>query len=169
MNDAAERIDIAPATAADIPALIGLLNILFSIEQDFRPDAEAQRRGLELLLARPYAACVMAARCDGEVVGMASSQLVVSTACGAPSAWVEDVVLLPEFRARGVGRALLEAIAEWAQEHGAARVQLLADADNAPALDFYRHLDWQPTRLFAWKRLLPPRRGPSSALFQDRR
>ncbi|MDR1854928.1 MAG: GNAT family N-acetyltransferase, partial [Azoarcus sp.] len=149
---AAAHVVVEPATEADIPALIGLLDILFSIEQDFHPDADKQRRALELLLARPQAACVMVARCAGEAVGMASAQLVVSTASGAPSAWIEDVVLKPEFRARGLGRELLEALADWAISRGAVRVQLLADADNAPALDFYRHLAWQPTRLFAWRK-----------------
>ncbi|MDR2031571.1 MAG: GNAT family N-acetyltransferase [Azoarcus sp.] len=143
---------IEPASAADIPALIELLDILFSIEQDFRPDAEKQRRGLELLLQNPETACVMAARAESGIIGMASAQLVVSTACGAPSAWIEDVVLRPAHRGHGHGRALLDALARWAAARGAARIQLLADADNAPALDFYRHQAWQPTRLFAWRK-----------------
>ncbi|MDR0717398.1 MAG: GNAT family N-acetyltransferase [Azoarcus sp.] len=148
----ATPVTIEPATAADIPALIELLGILFSIEQDFHPDAGKQRQGLELLLERPETACVMVARADGGIIGMASAQLVVSTASGAPSAWIEDVVLRPAHRAQGHGRALLDAVARWAAAHGAARIQLLADADNAPALDFYRHLAWQPTRLFAWRK-----------------
>jgi GNAT superfamily N-acetyltransferase len=146
---------IEPATAADIPALIELLGILFSIEQDFCPDTEKQRRGLELLLGRPEHAAVLVARAAaGDVVGMVSAQLVISTASGAPSAWVEDVVLRPEYRAQGVGRRLLEAAADWAAGKGARRVQLLADADNAPALGFYEHQGWQPTRLFAWRKFL---------------
>jgi GNAT superfamily N-acetyltransferase len=148
----AAPVAIEPATAADIPALIELLGILFSIEQDFRPDAAKQRQGLALLLESPKTACVMTARTGSGIIGMASVQLVVSTACGAPSAWVEDVVLHPAHRAQGYGRALLDAVARWAAAHGAVRIQLLADADNAPALDFYRRLAWQPTRLFAWRK-----------------
>jgi ribosomal protein S18 acetylase RimI-like enzyme len=33
------------------------------------------------------------------------------------------------------------------QKRGATRMQLLADADNQPALGYYRHLEWQET---AW-------------------
>jgi GNAT superfamily N-acetyltransferase len=141
------------ARASDIDTLVGLLDALFSIEQDFTPNAAAQRRGLELLLANPDRGQIFVARHPLEgVVGMVSAQLVISTAIGAPSAWVEDMVVRETFRGQGVGRLLLDEVREWALSKGAGRIQLLADADNAPALDFYRHLDWQPTRLFAWKK-----------------
>lgn len=146
---------VEAAVAADIDALIGLLDILFSIEQDFRPDHVAQRRGLELLLASPAQGRILVARDAGHgVVGMVSAQLVISTAIGAPSVWVEDLVVLDAFRDQGVGKALLKAVREWAVAQKAGRIQLLADVDNTPALDFYRYLNWQPTRLLAWKALL---------------
>jgi len=148
-------IRIEAAVTDDIDALIALLNILFSIEQDFKPDALAQRRGLALLLSNPAQGRIFVARHAARgVVGMVSAQLVISTAIGAPSAWIEDMVLHEAFRGQGLGKALLDSAREWAIAQGAGRIQLLADADNTPALDFYRHLDWQPTRLFAWKKLL---------------
>lgn len=148
-------IRIDHAGADDIDRLIRLLEVLFSIEQDFQPNAEAQRRGLGMLIASPQRGQIFVARdAVHGVVGMVSAQLAISTAIGAPSAWIEDMVLLPEFRQHGLGRRLLEAARDWALAQGAGRLQLLADADNAPALDFYRHLDWQPTRLFAWKKRL---------------
>jgi len=143
------------ARTSDIDALVGLLNALFSIEQDFSPNEAAQRRGLELLLANPDRGQLFVARHPKEgVVGMVSAQLVISTAIGAPSAWIEDMVVHEPFRGQGIGKLLLDQVRAWAASKGAGRIQLLADADNAPALDFYRHLEWQPTRLFAWKKIL---------------
>jgi len=141
----------------DIPALIELLAALFAIESDFSPDPSRQRRGLELLMAQPQdLAVLLVARSQGGlVVGMASAQLVISTAQGAASAWIEDVVVQQSLRGRGIGRLLLQEALAWAQRHGATRAQLLADRANAPALDFYRHVGWQPTQLLAWRRLLP--------------
>jgi len=148
-------IRIEAATTADIDALIALLAVLFSIEQDFKPDTEAQRRGLALLLANSERGMIFVARHPSRgVVGMVSAQLVISTAIGAPSVWIEDMVIDAVFRGQGLGKALLAQAQAWGAAQGAGRVQLLADADNMLALDFYRHLDWQPTRLFAWKRLL---------------
>jgi GNAT superfamily N-acetyltransferase len=142
---------IGPAKREDIPALIFLLGELFSIEQDFRPDAERQRRGLELLLAEPRACVLVCRGATGEVLGMISAQLVISTAEGAPSAWFEDLVVSRLHRGSGLGERLLEEALAWARTQGATRAQLLADLDNAPALGFYRHQGWNPTRLGAWR------------------
>ncbi|MBL8540180.1 MAG: GNAT family N-acetyltransferase [Betaproteobacteria bacterium] len=149
-----EGITIAPACAEDVPALQALLAALFSIEVDFHPDAGRQRRGLELLLADTERAVVMTARAAGDVVGMASAQLVVSTAEGAYSAWIEDVVVAERCRGRGIGALLLTALLDWARGKGATRAQLLADRTNALSLGFYRHLGWQATQLGAWRRAL---------------
>lgn len=153
---AVQPIRIGRATDTDIPVLIELLAALFTIERDFSADHSKQRRGLELLLSQPDdRAVVLVARTDdGKVAGMASAQLVISTAEGAPSAWIEDVVVRQSLRGQGIARLLLQEVLAWAQRHGATRAQLLADNTNMPALDFYRHMGWQPTQLFAWRRFL---------------
>ena len=153
---AVDPIHIVRAGNADVPALIELLAALLAIENDFSVDRSKQRRGLELLLSQPDdRAVVLVARMgDGMVAGMASAQLVISTAEGALSAWVEDVVVRQSLRGQGIARLLLQEVISWAQRHGATRAQLLADNTNTLALDFYRHIGWQPTQLFAWRRFL---------------
>lgn len=146
---------VRPAVADDLPALVGLLQQLFSLEADFVPDAAKQRRGLELLLQRPQQAVVLVALRNGEVVGMCSAQLLVSTAQGGEVALVEDVVVDAGRRGDGTGTALLEALQRWAQGRGLSRLQLLADRGNTPALDFYYRRGWSPTQLSAWRRFLP--------------
>jgi len=112
-------ITIEGANAGDIDALVQLLNVLFSIEQDFSPDEAAQHRGLRLLLDSPNQGKILVARHpQAGVVGMVSAQLVISTAMGAPSAWIEDMVVLKEFRNQGLGKALLEGATEWAKSKG---------------------------------------------------
>jgi GNAT superfamily N-acetyltransferase len=154
MNTAA-AIVLDTATVADIPRLVELLDVLFSIEKDFVPDLDKQTRGLQQLLARPeHAAVIVARHPEAGVIGMVSAQLVISTAAGAPSAWLEDLVIFSDYRGSGLGTRLLEAAGAWAASRGARRVQLLADAENTPALDFYRAKGWQATQLFAWRRPL---------------
>lgn len=145
---------ITSASEADIPELIDLLGVLFSIEQDFTPDIDKQRRGLAALLASATGHIAIARDETLRAVGMATAQLVISTAEGAPSAWVEDVVVREDWRGHGLGRALLDAVLDWARSQGAARAQLLADLDNAPALAFYERLGWQTTRLGARRLML---------------
>ncbi len=145
---------ITTATVGDIPELIELLGVLFSIEQDFTPDTEKQQRGLATLLASPQGHVAIARDDVGRAIGMVTAQLVISTAEGAPSAWIEDVVIREEWRGKGLGRLLLDTALNWARAQGATRAQLLADLDNTPALAFYNRLGWQPTRLGARRLML---------------
>ncbi|TCL71657.1 ribosomal protein S18 acetylase RimI-like enzyme [Hydrogenispora ethanolica] len=138
---------IRPAVPADLDALIELLNLLFTLEADFTPDIAKQRRGLQLMLARPEERCVMVAEHDGAVLGMCTAQLRVSTAEGGMVALIEDMVLREEWRGRGIGRTLLGAVESWALTHGAKRLELLADRENHPALAFYDRLRWRRTQL----------------------
>lgn len=153
---------ITRAVRGDLPDLTALLGELFSIEQDFRPQAVRQRRGLELLLRSPRCALVLVARDgSGRAIGLASAQLVVSTSEGALSAWIEDVIVAGNHRGQGLGRALIKRLLTWARQQGATRAQLLVDIDNPPALAFYDRLGWQPTRLAARRILLKaPSRRP---------
>jgi GNAT superfamily N-acetyltransferase len=143
---------IRGARETDLDDLVRLLGDLFRIEADFRPDPERQRRGLRQLLDDPERAVVLVATRAGRVVGMVTAQLVVSTAEGAPSAWVEDMVVEDGARRRGIGRRLLGATERWARGRGATRLQLLADRLNGPALRFYRKMGWGGTQLVCLRR-----------------
>ncbi len=143
---------IRRARASDLGSLVRLLGQLFDLEADFAPDRGRQRRGLALMLAAPRRRAVLVAERAGAVVGMVTAQLVASTAEGAPSALVEDMVVDAPERGRGTGRALLEGIEAWSRARGATRLQLLADDGNAPALAFYARMGWRRTRLVCLRR-----------------
>jgi ribosomal protein S18 acetylase RimI-like enzyme len=148
---------IREAREGDMDALVELLGLLFAIESDFAPDAARQRQGLALML-RPGAARLALVAADAEdarVLGMATAQVVISTAEGAPSLLVEDVVLRPEARGLGIGRSLLARIEDWGRRLGATRMQLVADKDNAQALGFYDSCGFTRTNLLCLRRLLP--------------
>lgn len=135
--------------------MIELLAELFGIEQDFSPNPAKQEAALRRLLDEPQRACILVARdTDNSVIGMVTGQLVLSTAEGAPSVWIEDMVVRRDHRGRGLGRALLQSILQWARSSGATRAQLLVDTDNAPAVAYYDKLNWQSTHLAARRLLL---------------
>lgn len=134
------------ARPQDLDELTALLTLLFTLEADFSCNAAKQRQGLAMLLANDRG-CILVAEEAGQVIGMCTGQVVISTAEGGPSVLVEDMVVAPGHRGQGVGRALIKAMAGWAREQGATRLQLLADTNNAPALAFYQRLGWQATAL----------------------
>lgn len=143
------EVIIENANMGDVPALVQLLNVLFSIEQDFSPNEQRQSEGLSLILQNLDHAVIKVARVKEEanIIGMVSAQLVISSAQGSYSAWIEDMVISEDYRAQGVGRQLLSAVLQWAKEKGATRAQLLVDLDNEPALGYYNHLGWESSRM----------------------
>ena len=145
-----QNIVYGEASGADIPALVGLLATLFSIEKDFQPDISKQETGLSLLINNTQTATIQVARNHAnQVIGMVSAQLVISTAQGAPSAWVEDMVVDSAYRGQGIGKQLLQNALNWAKKNGATRAQLLVDIEIREALGYYQHLYWQATQLQA--------------------
>jgi GNAT superfamily N-acetyltransferase len=145
-----ENITYSEARMADIADLVHLLSVLFSIEKDFNPDVSKQQKGLELLLKNDVTATIQVARnAAGKAIGMVSAQLVISTAQGAASAWVEDMVIDGAYREHGIGKKLLQNALTWAKNKGATRAQLLVDIENTDALGYYQHLNWESTQLQA--------------------
>jgi GNAT superfamily N-acetyltransferase len=144
---------IRNAQPEDLESLTALLRELFSIEADFAADAGRQRRGLASMLDGCLKhRCVKVAELEGEVVGMVTAQLLISTAEGGIVALVEDMVVDSRHRGRGIGRQLMDAIESWSRERGASRLQLLADRTNFSALDFYDKIGWRPTRMICLRR-----------------
>jgi GNAT superfamily N-acetyltransferase len=128
---------IAQATGEDIPQLCELLTLLFTQETDFQPDRSLQERGLQLIIERPEVGRIFCTRVEGRVVGMVSVLFTISTAEGGCAAWVEDMVVHPDLRGRGIGKRLLRhAIAE-ARSLGCSRITLLTDSTNSSSMHFY--------------------------------
>ncbi len=59
-------------------------------------------------------------------------------------AFVENVVVLPEFRGRGLGQMLMAWIEHYARERGCRMVTLDAYQTNLPARAFYERLGYDP-------------------------
>lgn len=63
----------------------------------------------------------------------------------ASRVWIlNDLLVLPEARRKGVARALLSAAADFARADGALRLELETDHDNATAQALYRAMGWVP-------------------------
>jgi GNAT superfamily N-acetyltransferase len=145
-----DNIRYEEAITSDIDDLSRLLTDLFKIEKDFNPDIEKQKSGLALLINKSGAATVQVAKnTKGKIIGMVTAQLVISTAQGASSAWIEDMVVDAAYHGHGIGKQLLQQALDWARNNGATRAQLLVDIENTAALGYYEHLKWQSTQLQA--------------------
>ncbi len=147
MTDQSMTYVIRKATPPDISSMIKLLKILFSIETDFTFDEVIQQRGLEMMLDDLNNRCIMVAELNQQLVGMCTTQLLVSTAEGGIVALIEDLVVKEKYRCQGLGKELLSAIEGWALAQGVRRLQLLTDRNNTLALNFYKRMSWKNTQL----------------------
>jgi GNAT superfamily N-acetyltransferase len=111
---------------------------LFAQEADFKPDYEAQSRGLARIISSPEVGLVVVARQDGQVVGMVNLLYTVSTALGDRVALLEDVVVSPSVRGSGVGSRLMEHAIQFARLNGCKRITVLTDRENESAQRFYQ-------------------------------
>jgi GNAT superfamily N-acetyltransferase len=85
---------------------------------------------------------VFVARMEGRVVGVAVLAYHLNVSAGRLSASIEDLYVRPEKRRRGVGRALLEAVAERCRTRGVSYVEAQVEDEEAAA--FYSALGYKP-------------------------
>jgi GNAT superfamily N-acetyltransferase len=85
---------------------------------------------------------VLAARMRGHMVGVAVLAYRLNVSAGGTFASIEDLYVRPEMRRRGVGRALLEAVAERCKTFGVSYVEAQVEGDKTAA--FYCALGYEP-------------------------
>ena len=128
---------IEKATPADITAISELLSVLFAQEAEFKPNPEAQVKGLAQIINNSAIGAVLVARNAGQIVGMVNLLFTVSTALGERVALLEDMVVSSQHRGAGVGSQLLTHAIAFARAQGCKRITLLTDRVNESAQRFY--------------------------------
>lgn len=81
---------------------------------------------------------------DGKEVGFALFFHNFSTFLGRAGIYLEDLFILPEYRGRGYGTALLKKLAALAVERGCGRLEWSCLDWNSPSIEFYKALGATP-------------------------
>jgi ribosomal protein S18 acetylase RimI-like enzyme len=131
-------IAFEPAREADLPQLVELLALLFDQEAEFQPDAAKQAAALKMILSDPGRGRIYVARDGRRAVAMASLLFTVSTVEGGKAAWLEDLVVHPDYRRQGTGQKMLAHVVSQARAEGVLRITLLTDMQNERAQALYR-------------------------------
>ncbi len=90
---------------------------------------------------------------DTKEVGFALFFHNFSTFLGRTGIYLEDLFVLPEYRSKGYGKALLKRLAQITVERGCGRLEWACLDWNQPSIDFYRSLgavsmnEWTTYRL----------------------
>ncbi|MGH9396609.1 MAG: GNAT family N-acetyltransferase [Terriglobia bacterium] len=135
--------NIRPATLEDIPLILRLIRELADYEKAPREAVampeDIRRDGFS---AHPKFRVVIA-EWEGQAAGFALFFNNYSTWRGRPGIYLEDLFVRPEFRKKGIGKALLAHVAAIAVKEGCARFEWAVLNWNTPALEFYQSLGAQ--------------------------
>jgi GNAT superfamily N-acetyltransferase len=131
---------IRAATPGDAPVLFELIKAL----ADYEKLSHAVTGNVETLKAHlfgenPYAEALIA-ECEGKVVGYGLFFYNYSTFLTQPGLYLEDLFVLPDYRGRGIGKALIKSVGKIAIERNCGRLEWTVLDWNQPAIDFYQNL-----------------------------
>ena len=90
---------------------------------------------------------------DGKEVGFALFFHNFSTFLGRSGLYLEDLFVLPEYRGKGYGKAILKKLASIAVERGCGRMEWWCLDWNKPSIDFYLSLNAEPMEEWTTYRL----------------
>ena len=103
-----------------------------------KPLAPDVRERLIPMLREHPTSLVLLALADDEPVGIAVCFFALSTFRAAPLLNIHDLAVLPQYRGKGVGQALLAAVEEHARRKGCCKLTLEVLDDNTRAQSLYR-------------------------------
>jgi GNAT superfamily N-acetyltransferase len=135
---------IREAEQLDVPVIADLIRGLArfeKLEDEVKMTEELLHKNL--FGPRPYAETLIAEE-SGSPVGFALFFHNFSTFLAKPGIYLEDLFVVPEQRGRGIGRALLQRLAQIAVERECGRLEWAVLDWNRDAIGFYERLGAKP-------------------------
>jgi ribosomal protein S18 acetylase RimI-like enzyme len=108
------------------------------------PLSDQVREGMVRGLASHQSALVLLAYADTQAIGVAICFFGFSTFAARPLINVHDLAVLPAFRGRGAGRALLEEVERRGRERGCCKLTLEVHDTNDGAKRLYADVGFGP-------------------------
>ena len=140
------------ATEADTPLILNFIRGLAEYEKMLDLVVADEALLADQLFYKKNAEVIFALE-DGVEVGFALFFHNFSTFLGRAGLYLEDLYVLPAYRGRGYGKAILQKLAAIAVERGCGRMEWWCLDWNQPSIDFYKSLgaesmsDWTVYRL----------------------
>jgi GNAT superfamily N-acetyltransferase len=135
---------VRPVAREDVPAVVALVHNLAEYERAPEMCTLTEQQLSTALFGPQPALFGHVATAGDQVVGCAIWFLNFSTWRGVHGIYLEDLYVQPEHRSRGLGRSLLQALAEECVQRGYGRLEWAVLDWNEPSIAFYRSLGSRP-------------------------
>ena len=138
------KVEIRFGEPRDVALITQLIRELARYEKlEHQVAATEEKVAKALFGKRPYAETLIA-EVNGEPAGFALFFHNFSTFLAQPGIYLEDLFVKPEQRSHGVGRALLERLAQIAVQRDCGRLEWAVLDWNEDAIRFYERLGAKP-------------------------
>jgi len=148
---------IQKATLVDLPQLGKLLGD--SPVACLLSDSSKPTVGMRLLLEDSERGLVFVARKGGDVMGMVSLGITISTAEGGYVLLVEDLVVEAGSRNQGVGSMLLDHTVRYAKDNGFLRMTLLSERMTEAGRRFFAKRSFVDSEMIPMRLVFSPQEG----------
>ncbi|HET7338527.1 MAG TPA: GNAT family N-acetyltransferase [Candidatus Dormibacteraeota bacterium] len=128
----------------DVPLIADLIRGLARYEKLEHEVVMTEEKLTDTLFGDRRYAETLIAEDEGEPVGFALFFHNYSTFLAQPGIYLEDLFVLPEKRGGGIGRALLQRLAQVAVDRGCGRLEWAVLDWNVDAIGFYERLGAKP-------------------------
>jgi GNAT superfamily N-acetyltransferase len=143
---------LRPVMPDDMPGLFQLIQskAQFDRQKEFSSDPTALSQHL---FGSPRYLEGWVVEQAGQLIGFATFSPNYSTFLTQPGIYLEDLFVLPEYRAQGIGKTLLARLAQIALDRHCGRLEWLVATWNERAIAFYQHMgatvlpDWRICRM----------------------
>ncbi|WP_019508394.1 GNAT family N-acetyltransferase [Pleurocapsa sp. PCC 7319] len=147
------ELQIRQAIADDVPHIFKLIEALAEYEKlSHQVTGTVEDLQEHLFGSRVYAEAIVT-EWDGKIIGFALFFPNYSTFLTKPGIYLEDLFVLPEYRRRGIGKAMLAYLGKLAIERDAGRLEWSVLDWNESAIAFYQDMgakvlpDWRICRV----------------------
>jgi len=148
-----QSIRIEPATERDIPLILTFIKELAEYERLSEQCVATEALLRETLFGEKKFAEVVIAYYEDKPAGFEIFFHNFSTFLACPGIYLEDLFVFPNFRGKGIGKALLVYLARIAKERNCGRFEWAVLDWNEPSIAFYKKLgaipldDWTTFRV----------------------
>jgi len=147
------KIKIRPATINDVSLIYSLIKEIAEYEKLTNEVVASEDKVRGTLFGKNKYAEVIIAEYEGTPAGQALFFHNYSTFLSQPGIYLEDLIVRPDFRGKGIGKELLKSLAKIAKERNCGRIEWVVLNWNKSAIDFYESFGSKPMNEWTTYRL----------------
>lgn len=146
---------IERASLADKTIILDLMQNQF-VEHEIGYSSDALSAAIEEMLKKVELGLFLVARDEDKVTGIAAISFAWTLEHGGKSAWLDELYVLPEYREKGIGSALIESAINALKREGCAAIDLEVEEDHRRAERLYERKGFEKLKRNRWVRSLTP-------------